>query len=80
MVHPQTSAVPIGIGGALRQVLDTAGVGGLWRGWESYLVLAWWPALEIAAKDPAIPLPPHPRITTPRALFPRRSHRGSWVL
>lgn len=44
----QTAAEPIGIRGALQQVLQTAGVAGLWRGAESYFVLAWWPALEIA--------------------------------
>jgi adenine nucleotide transporter 17 len=47
----QTSATPLGPRGALREVINDSGVGGLFSGAESYFVLAIWPALEMFIFD-----------------------------
>ena len=47
----QTSAAPLGLIGAYREVIRTSGYRGLWAGAESYIVLAIWPALEMLIFD-----------------------------
>lgn len=47
----QTSAVPLGPRGALKEVIRDSGAMGLWQGAESYVVLAIWPALEVFIFD-----------------------------